>query len=44
MYNGKVPYTERITLGFLEFLHTVPKDYIGHKKMAVESGYTSSAE
>ena len=35
---------KRIATGFLGYLHTVPKDCIGHKKIAVESGYTFLAE
>ena len=44
MCNGKSPCREKNSYaGFLGFLHTVPKDCIAHRKIAVENRYTSSA-
>jgi len=39
--NGKVLYLKKNSC---RVLHTEPKGCIGHKKIAVESGYTSSVE
>ena len=45
MCTGEAPYHEKNSYRVLGILtYTVPKNCIVHKKIAVESGYTSSAE